>query len=478
MEERKNFTGRQKSIVLAAVALALAGTVVLTAFSTGSNKTETVYKETTAERGTLTAGISETGIASIQEVKVNFDQTATIEEIYVVTGQKVQKGDPIAKISVSSLQEEMNQKEIELVTAQLDLQKAQNNLTTETLQAQLDRETNLGYATSAQEEYDLEVAQLELDLETASQNLLDAKQKRSYYQKILDGKEINEDKYNNYKELTDDELEDMIDDLDTQIDTLTLKYHQAEINAEQGKKKAELTMRQNLIKSDTADALYENTIAELEAKVQTAQLKVEELQGDIDEAASYLADGIITATSDGTVMSVNYAVGDKIKNTDSLTSSPIAVIGNTDVVYVSVSVDQEDIGSLEIGDPAQVVLSAFEDTYYDAVIYSISTSPAMGGTSTVSYAVTVQLQGDTSGIFNGMSATVTFVSKQVEDVIYVSNRAVTVEDGKSYVKIKDENGEAVKTEVTTGFSDGSNVEIQSGVNEGDIVLIESKVSSK
>ena len=270
----------------------------------------------------------------------------------------------------------------------------------------------------------------------------------------------------------------MIDDLDTQIDTLTLKYHQAEINAEQGKKKAELTMRQNLIKSDTADALYENTIAELEAKVQTAQLKVEELQSDIDEAASYLADGIITATSDGTVMSVNYAVGDKIKNTDSLTSSPLAVIGNTDVVYVSVSVDQEDIGSLEIGDPAQVVLSAFEDTYYDAVIYSISTSPAMGGTSTVSYAVTVQLQGDTSGIFNGMSATVTFVSKQVEDVIYVSNRAVTVEDGKSYVKIKDENGEAVKTEVTTGFSDGSNVEIQSGVNEGDIVLIESKVSSK
>ena len=322
------------------------------------------------------------------------------------------------------------------------------------------------------------MAQLELDLETASQNLLAAKQKRSYYQKILDGKEINEDKYNNYKELTDDELEDMIDDLDTQIDTLTLKYHQAEINAEQGKKKAELTMRQNLIKSDTADALYENTIAELEAKVQTAQLKVEELQSDIDEAASYLADGIITATSDGTVMSVNYAVGDKIKNTDSLTSSPLAVIGNTDVVYVSVSVDQEDIGSLEIGDPAQVVLSAFEDTYYDAVIYSISTSPAMGGTSTVSYAVTVQLQGDTSGIFNGMSATVTFVSKQVEDVIYVSNRAVTVEDGKSYVKIKDENGEAVKTEVTTGFSDGSNVEIQSGVNEGDIVLIESKVSSK
>ena len=92
--------------------------------------------------------------------------------------------------------------------------------------------------------------------------------------------------------------------------------------------------------------------------------------------------------------------------------------------------------------------------------------------------MTVQLIGDTSEIFTGMSAEVTFVSKQVEDVIYVSNRAVTTEDGKSYVKIKNDAGEIVKTEVVTGFSDGQYVEIQSGVNEGDIVLIESQVASK
>lgn len=478
MEILSHLTNKQKSMALSGIALGLAGTLVLTAFSTGNSDTETVYKETTAQRGTLTAGISETGSAFIQEVNVNFDQTATIEEIYVVNGQQVEEGDPIAKISVSSLQEEMSQKQIDLITAQLNLEKAQNNLAIETLQAQMDRETNLGYATTAQEEYDLEIAQLELDLETASHELTTAKEKRNYYQDILDGDEINEDKYNNNQELTEDELEDKIDDFNDQIDTLTLKYYQAEINAEQGKRQAELTMQQNLIKSESADALYDNTIAELEANVQSAQLKVEELQNDIDDAASYLADGIITATCSGTVMEVNYSEGDTVKNTDSMTSSPIAVIGNNDVVYVTVSVDQEDIGNLAIGDPAQVVLSAFEDLYYDASVYSISTIPAMSGTSTVSYNVTVQLIGDTSEIFTGMSAEVTFVSKQVEDVIYVSNRAVTTEDGKSYVKIKNDAGEIVKTEVVTGFSDGQYVEIQSGVNEGDIVLIESQVASK
>ena len=88
MEERKNFTGRQKSIVLAAVALALAGTVVLTAFSTGSNKTETVYKETTAERGTLTAGISETGNMPI-ETKPS-TRTA-IKVIVTATGRSIRR---------------------------------------------------------------------------------------------------------------------------------------------------------------------------------------------------------------------------------------------------------------------------------------------------------------------------------------------------------------------------------------------------
>ena len=40
----------------------------------------------------------------------------------------------------------------------------------------------------------------------------------------------------------------------------------------------------------------------------------------------------------------------------------------------------------------------------------------------------------------------------------------------------DENGSIVEKDVTTGFSDGVNVEITEGLSQGDTVLIESKVS--
>ena len=77
-----------------------------------------------------------------------------------------------------------------------------------------------------------------------------------------------------------------------------------------------------------------------------------------------------------------------------------------------------------------------------------------------------------------MTGEVTFLTKETEEVTYVSNRAIFREGIKSYVKMKDDEGKIVKKEVVTGFSDGVNVEIIEGVSEGEIVLIESRVSDE
>ena len=61
--------------------------------------------------------------------------------------------------------------------------------------------------------------------------------------------------------------------------------------------------------------------------------------------------------------------------------------------------------------------------------------------------------------------------------MYVSNRAIIRDGKKSYVKVKDADGDICTVEVTTGFSDGVNVEIIDGLSVGDVVLIESKVQN-
>ena len=77
-----------------------------------------------------------------------------------------------------------------------------------------------------------------------------------------------------------------------------------------------------------------------------------------------------------------------------------------------------------------------------------------------------------------MSGEVTLIQKQVQGVLYLANQAIIFEAGKSYVLKKGTNENGIKTEVSTGFSNGRYVEILSGLNNGDTVLAESAVSQK
>lgn len=86
------------------------------------------------------------------------------------------------------------------------------------------------------------------------------------------------------------------------------------------------------------------------------------------------------------------------------------------------------------------------------------------------------MKGNVSGLFQGMTGDLTFVTEQSEESLYIYKRAVITEDGKSYVKIREEDGNIIKKEIVTGFSDGIYIQVVEGLSEGDAVLIESKVS--
>ena len=123
----------------------------------------------------------------------------------------------------------------------------------------------------------------------------------------------------------------------------------------------------------------------------------------------------------------------------------------------------------------EIELSAYEDQTFAGEVESIDTSSS-SGSSTVSYNVTAAFTGDITGIYTDMTGNVTFISRQVTDVLYVSNKAVQSDGTTSYVKVKDADGTIRTVDVETGFSDGVNVEITSGLTEGETVLIESQVT--
>jgi HlyD family secretion protein len=79
-------------------------------------------------------------------------------------------------------------------------------------------------------------------------------------------------------------------------------------------------------------------------------------------------------------------------------------------------------------------------------------------------------------VYADMTGEATFVEKEAADVLCISNKAVHQDGARSWVKVLQEDGSAKETTIETGFSNGTKVEVVSGLNEGDIVLIESQVT--
>jgi hypothetical protein len=73
-----------------------------------------------------------------------------------------------------------------------------------------------------------------------------------------------------------------------------------------------------------------------------------------------------------------------------------------------------------------------------------------------------------------MTADVTFVTDESKECVYISRKAIVEENGKQYV-YKKSGDSYVLSPVETGFTNGANIEIVSGIEEGENYYIASVV---
>lgn len=278
-----------------------------------------------------------------------------------------------------------------------------------------------------------------------------------------------------YGSMGKNDLARKVSQLELDIKEAQLALNDYELNYAANILAAENQRLKELATSETADLTYQSTLNQLELNVVTAQNKVDKLGAAISKMNSILKGSTIVAPCDGLVTDVDFAAGDDVN----LLEAAIT-ISRSDEVTVNLTLDQEDIGDVSLDQEAIVTFDAFDDQTFTGKVDAISISPAVMGAPVVNYSVTVLLSGEgLENIYNGMSCQVELVSERVNDVIKVSKRAITTDkDGLSLVKVKNADGSNSLVEVTTGFTDGVNVEILSGLNEGDIVLIESNFNGR
>lgn len=190
-----------------------------------------------------------------------------------------------------------------------------------------------------------------------------------------------------------------------------------------------------------------------------------------------------SGTSSGTVGSgSSSSSGSNVSSegSSSMINNYEAVIGTIlvkDEASVTVSIDELDILDIKEGQTANITLDALEDEEYEGEISKIAAEATNSGGS-AKYQVEISLPID-ENMKSGMSASVTIHTAEANDVVVIPVSALQEKENKTFVYTKsDEKGNlSGEVEVETGVSDGTNVEITSGLSEGDTVYYTPATSS-
>lgn len=260
-------------------------------------------------------------------------------------------------------------------------------------------------------------------------------------------------------------------------------YQKYLITAETQKIEAKAEYDSTISTYSNAYTVYTMAVEELEDALAEAEELVEELQEAIDEEDDedeniiIDEDGYLYAPCTGYVTSVVEPTSTTINGTTISTGLTITMSDNA-YAQLELSVSEDDIADIYLGMPVNVYFDAYEGVVIEAEVTALSLTPSSEISTTVNYTVTVLCDiPDDMTVFSSMSADVTFIQQQITDALVVSINYIVYEDAATYVYLEQEDGTVVKTEIETGFSDGFDVEILSGLEEGDIILNESAVTS-
>ncbi len=171
----------------------------------------------------------------------------------------------------------------------------------------------------------------------------------------------------------------------------------------------------------------------------------------------------VVSPMDGKIILRNVVEGQTINTTDVL-------FALADKLIIVASVDEADIGKVKIGQKTSVNLDAYQNISVDGKIFQIL-EEGKNVNSVITYYVKIECANLPDFFKSLMTANVVITINETQNAVILPWNAVNEDkDGKSYVLVG--NNEAqTKKYVQPGLQDGGQVEIVSGLNEGDEVLV-------
>ena len=176
--------------------------------------------------------------------------------------------------------------------------------------------------------------------------------------------------------------------------------------------------------------------------VSSAQRNLASAQATLEQANAKAAERTVKAPSSGSIVELNAKVGATVAGGvvmgegDTSGGKQCMQIADLSKMKVTVQVGEKDIAKIAVGQSANVTYPAFPDIVSQGTVTAIASvanaDASYGGSGSVTFNVDILIEAPDSRLKPGMTAEVSVVTEQLEDVVMVPTMALMTEDGENY----------------------------------------------
>lgn len=471
-----------KIVVLVIVLLIVVRTVVGIVFGSGKDMLPAV-DTAEAVKGEITSTLDTSGTIASEVTKVYASPVnAQVLDVPAEAGRKVQKGEYLLTYDTTSLQKSYDiaelQAKAENATSNDSLEKSKESAADmassasdiASLQGQIDalnaeinslqsQATNNELASNDNAAVNEKITKLQTELEGIKAQIasLEAKKEKE---------ELSDKEAGNLKALNKEQKEkekEIRKQQKSLNDTKSIANSQTTIQAQLTQKNSQLADLQ----SKLAEAQSKNTAAEagvlsdaakanIDYTKQAGKLTLEQTADSLSKAKA----GIV-ADFDGIVTQVDISAGSMAAE-----GSPLLTLASANDLCVEIPVSKYNLANIEIGQKATVT---FQDKDYTGEVNYISKVAQKAESGAALVTVKVHIDTPDDDLVLGLDAKVKIDLGSVENVIKVPVSAVNSDTSGDFVYVVEDNI-VVRKAVTTGMASKEEMEIKSGLSEGEKVI--------
>jgi HlyD family secretion protein len=237
---------------------------------------------------------------------------------------------------------------------------------------------------------------------------------------------------------------------------------QAAVDSAQADLKAAAAKRDDAVRGPT-----QNEVDQAREAVVAAQLGV-------DAANIRLHDAQIVAPFDGTVAQINAKPGEF---SSQASTTPAIVLLTPDALLLTMNIGETDYSNIRVGKAGGVVFDGIPGQVYPFAITEVGLNPTVTqGVVTYPVKASLVVREGQPRPAPGMNARGQIIAESHPNVLAIPPRAITRRGGDQVVQIR-RGGVVGDQVVTTGVSDNNNVEVLSGLNEGDVIVVPALTSA-